>query len=304
MNKVLVVCLNPTFQRTMVFETFLEGEVNRSDHYRLDASGKGVNVARVIAQLGGKAIHLTHLGSHRTQEFIEMLKGDGIELFWSDSRSTIRTCTTIINSNNKTTTELVEEPQEVAQGTEEMIVEQFKTALQESATLVISGTRSPGYSPSLYTDFVKEAKAQGKRVILDIKGGDLLQSLPYGVDVIKPNLSEFANTFMDGLTVLEQEDSQEIKGRIIAKMEELYREYGSAIVLTRGAFSVWLYDQDGFWEEPVEKVEPLNTIGCGDATTAGIAYGLTKGDSLREAVKLGLACGVANAKTLRPGSII
>ena len=67
---------------------------------------------------------------------------------------------------------------------------------------------------------------------------------------------------------------------------------------------MWLYAEGTFHELPVEQVEPLNTIGCGDATTAGIAYGLTKGDSLMESVKIGLAAGSANAQTLRPGSII
>lgn len=304
MDKVLAVCLNPTFQRTMVFDNFLVGEVNRSANYRLDASGKGVNVARVVSQLGGRAIHLTHLGSNRINEFIELLEGDGIELYWSDSQSTIRTCTTIYNLADRITTELVEEPEAVHPSTEKLIVEQFHKALAESATMVISGTRSPGYSPSLYSDFVKIAKEAGKRVILDIKGEDLTDSLPYGVDFIKPNLSEFAATFMEGLTVLEQEDSQEIKDKVVAKMDELYRRYGCSIMLTRGAFDVWLYAEGTFHELPVEQVKPLNTIGCGDATTAGIAYGLTKGENLMESVKIGLAAGAANAQTLRPGSII
>ncbi len=304
MDKILAVCLNPTFQRTMVFDNFLVGEVNRSANYRLDASGKGVNVARVVAQLGGKAIHLTHLGSNRINEFIELLEGDGIELYWSDSQSTIRTCTTIYNLADRTTTELVEEPEAVHPSTEKLIVEQFHKALAESATMVISGTRSPGYSPDLYSNFVKIAKEEGKRVILDIKGEDLTDSLPYGVDFIKPNLSEFAATFMEGLTVLEQEDSQEIKDKVVAKMDELYQSYGCSIMLTRGAFDVWLYAEGTFHELPVEQVEPLNTIGCGDATTAGIAFGLTKGESLMESVKIGLAAGAANAQTLRPGSII
>ena len=162
MDKILAVCLNPTFQRTMVFDNFLVGEVNRSANYRLDASGKGVNVARIVAQLGGKAIHLTHLGSNRINEFIEMLKDDNIELYWSDSKSKIRTCTTIYNLADRTTTELVEEPEAVHPSTEKLIVEQFHKALAESATMTISGTRSPGYSPTLYSDFVKIAKEQGR----------------------------------------------------------------------------------------------------------------------------------------------
>ena len=303
MEKILVVCLNPTFQRTMVFENFLEGEVNRSGHYRFDASGKGVNVARIIAQLGGKPIHITHVGGSRMDEFIHMVKADGIEVFWTDSQSPIRTCTTIIHANKETTTELVEEPIAVSSGTDKKIRALFTEALKEVATVVISGTRTSGYSPSLYPDFVKEAKEAGKRVILDVKGSDLVDSLTFGVDLVKPNLSEFATTFIPGLMVLEQEDSSDIRGKIQRKLEQLHTQYGTAILLTRGAYAVWLQDDTGFSEIPIEQVKAVNTIGCGDAVTAGIAYSLTNGDSFYEAVKIGLACGVANARNLRPGSI-
>lgn len=303
MDSMLVVCLNPTFQRTMVFDTFLEGEVNRCANYRLDASGKGVNVARVIAELGGKPIHLTHLGGPRSQELLDLLRADGIETLWADSHSPIRTCTTIINASRNTTTELVEEPEPVAPGTDAQIRQLFSAALADISTVVISGTRTPGYSATLYPDFVREAKEAGKRVILDVKGKDLLDSLPFGVDVIKPNLSEFAATFMPGTIVLEQEDSAEIKETVIARLAELHETYRTAFVLTRGAYPVWVYGDEGFAELPVERVKAVNTIGCGDSVTAGIAHELNNGKPMLQAVRTGLACGVANARTLRPGTI-
>lgn len=303
MGRILVVCLNPTFQRTMVFDRFLEGEVNRSKDYRLDVSGKGVNVARVIAELGGDPIHLTHVGGPRKDELLRMLDEDGIETVWADSHSPIRTCTTIIHKERATTTELVEEPEPVAKTTDIEIRSLFTGILKEVSTVVISGTRTPGYSKTLYPDFVKEAKEAGKRVVLDVKGTDLLESFPLRIDVAKPNLSEFAATFMPGQVVLEQEDSKELQESVAHHMEKLHAAYGTSLMLTRGAHAVWIYDETGFSEIPVERVEAVNTIGCGDAVTAGIAYELDRGKTFAEAVATGLSCGKANAQTLRPGTI-
>ena len=303
MKKILVVCLNPTFQRTMVFETFIEGEVNRSAHYRFDVSGKGVNVARVIAQLGGNPVHITHVGGPRMHDFVQMVKDDEIEVIWTDSQSPIRTCTTIIHLNKNITTELVEEPLPVTSGTDEKIRELYTQALQDVETVVFSGTRTPGYSKNLYPDFIKEAKEARKKVVLDIRGDDLVHSLAYGVDIVKPNLSEFVATFIPGLTILEQEDSSNIKGKIQKRLEQLYNQYGTAIMLTRGPQPVWLQDDTGFSEIPVEDVPIINTVGSGDSVTGGLAFSLNNGDSIREAVEIGLACGVANARTIRPGSI-
>ena len=90
--------------------TTLGGEVNCSADYRLDASGKGVNVARVVAQLEFNPPH--HLGSNRINEFWSSLKGTAL----SSTGVTLRvhcTCTTIYNLADRTTTELVEEPEAV-----------------------------------------------------------------------------------------------------------------------------------------------------------------------------------------------
>ncbi len=303
-SAILVVCLNPTFQRTMVLDHLWEGEVNRCSQHYLDASGKGINVARVISQLGGTAIHLTHMGGARVQELLGLLGEDRIEAVWADSHSPIRTCTTVINKEHGTTTELVEEPLPVAPGTDSEIRRLFTETLDRVATVVVSGTRSGGYSPDLYPDFVREAKLAGKKVILDIKGNDLLNSLPWGPDVIKPNLSEFAATFLRGRSVREQEDNQELKEACAGHMADIWFRYGVASALTRGSRNLWAYGEQGFFELEVTPVKALNTIGCGDAVTAGIAFSLTGGMLLKEAVETGLRCGAANALTIRPGTIL
>lgn len=304
MEAILVVCLNPTFQQTYVLDHLLEGEVNRCALYRLDIAGKGANTARIITQLGGTAIHLTHLGGRRKAEFLDMIKEDHIEVLWADSQSPIRTCTTIINRQKNTVTEVVEEPLSVGQGTEEAICALYSQALDRVATVVIAGTRAPGYRASLYPDFVREAKQAGKRVILDVKGDDLKESLPYRVDVIKPNLSEFTATFMPDLTVLEQQDAQEMKDQVASVLARLYNDFGTATVLTRGAYATWVYDGQAFHEIPTKPVEVVNTIGSGDAVTAGLAYELTRGREFNDAVDTALRCGRENARYLRPGTIL
>ena len=46
-----MLCLSAGIQKTVSFESFASGEVNRSKSYRYDASGKAINSARVLTQL-------------------------------------------------------------------------------------------------------------------------------------------------------------------------------------------------------------------------------------------------------------
>ena len=49
-------------------------------------------------------------------------------------------------------------------------------------------------------------------------------------------------------------------------------------------------------------VAVVNSVGCGDAMTAGMAWALAQNQTLQQAVRLGAACGTASALTELPAS--
>jgi fructose-1-phosphate kinase PfkB-like protein len=297
----LAVCLNPTLQKTLRFPSVRRDAVNRTGFHRLDASGKGVNVARVLSQLGRNAIHLTHLGGSFRSAFLELCAADSLDVRWADSGSEIRFCYTVIDGGDQSVTELVEESAPVSPGTEERILSLFDAASKEAGALVVSGTKASGYSDAVLPEMVKRAKEQGMRVILDVKGKDLELSLPFAPDVVKPNLSEFISTYLPGADP--HTAAPELKERTAEIAGRIARDYGTTVVLTRGASAVWTHDGAEFREFPIEAVPPVNTTGSGDAFTAGFASALCAGGSLAEAVAEGARCGALNAELFRPGVI-
>jgi 1-phosphofructokinase family hexose kinase len=290
-------------QRTLRFDSFTENEVNRCSEYYLHASGKGVNVARVLTQLGDRAVHLTHAGGRDRDLFLRMCADDGLEVQSEESLSEIRTCTTILNSSRGTSTELIEEARPVAAVTEEGIRRRFTALLQDVGVLILSGTKAPGYSGSLYPWMVQEASGRGITVVLDLKGDDLTRSLEFRPRVIKPNLSEFCGTFLPELSVGEHEESPGILDAVRKKARTLSREYGVCTVLTRGSRGVLAWDGEKELESPARRVTLVNTIGCGDAFTAGLAHTLALGGRLDAALEKGTDCAAANAALLKPGVI-
>jgi 1-phosphofructokinase family hexose kinase len=299
----LTVCLNPTLQKTIVLNRLWENEVNRSNKYYLDASGKGVNVSRVLAQLGEPVIHLTHAGGQNRELFFSLSAKDGIELRVVESNSEIRYCYTLINQEKHTTTEIVEESAPVGTGTEPRIVAEFQKLLPGSHTVIISGTKAAGYSGELYPDMVRQAKKMGKTVILDFRGEDLKRSLDYQPDIIKPNLSEFINTFLSGFSPSEQEIQNEAVEQVKEKMTELFRQYGIITVLTMGKHGALYMNQKQVDSMAAESIQPVNTIGCGDAFTAGLASNWRRNRDIEKAVQKGMECAKMNALLIKPGTI-
>jgi len=319
----LTVCLNPTLQKTLRFSSIYPGTVNRTGNHRLDASGKGINVTRVLTQLGKRAVHLTQLGGGLRPLFLSLCEQDGLSVQWEESESEIRFCYTLLSGTESTlpggsaVTELVEESEPVSAGTEERLLEKFDDIIARTAGLnwlIISGTKAAGFSDAVIPAMTQRAKEKGLKVILDIKGKELTESLKYQPDIVKPNLFEFAAGFAPELIknneLVTIDDSA--KERIKSAVLDMAQKYKCRVILTNGSRKIIAADKvsadtssgNEFFEVEVRPVKTVNSIGCGDAFTAGLASALGDGTGFREAIGEGSRCGALNAALVRPGVIL
>jgi len=309
----LTVCLNPTLQKTLCFPSIYPGTVNRTGVHRLDASGKGINVTRVLTQLGKKTVHLTQLGGVLRPLFLSLCEQDGLSVQWAESESQIRFCYTLLSDADGSVTELIEESEAVGDGTEGRLLEKFDDIITHTSDLswvIISGTKAAGFSDAVIPAMTQRAKEKGLKIILDIKGKDLTESLKYQPDIVKPNLFEFAADFApeliknNELIAIDDVAKERIKSAVL----DMAQKNKCAVILTNGSRKIIAADSDKmsgneFFEIDVSPVKALNSTGCGDAFTAGLAAALEERASFREAISEGCKCGALNAALVRPGVV-
>ena len=300
---ILVVGLNPVMQKTIVLEHLLENEVNRSSTYIFSVAGKGGNTSRVLTELNANIIHLTHGGGIFKETFRSMLENDGIHTEIVDSGSEIRLCYTLINKERNTATEIVEEALPIDTETDARMRKAYLAWIDMVKVVAICGTKATGYSSDIIPWMVKTATENNKKVVLDVKGNDLIDSISFKPTVIKPNLKEFIDTFFPQDSIKEQDESSVVLDAVKQKMLDLKKDVGITTVLTRGARPVLFCEEKAIKESAVDKVIPVNTIGSGDAFTAGISFALSENRSIADCVNIGIACGKANAMNLQPGTI-
>jgi 1-phosphofructokinase family hexose kinase len=306
-GRYLCVCLNPVIQNTLLYERLDAGEVNRTADYRVDASGKGLNAARVLAQTGREATYLCQLGGPTRDWFLAMCDADRVSVRWAESNSDIRICTTVIDRSRGRATELVQEARPVSEGTAERVLAEYEAALADADMVLFSGTKAPGLPADMIPRMARMAAESGKALVLDIKGADLESSLPFRPLVAKPNLEELLQTYAPELARAMREGAAMDEGALHDLVSSVGADYesrwGTRLVVTRGARPTLYWEAGSLREHRGEAVEALNPIGSGDSFTAGLAATLAEGGSLAEAVAEGSRLGALNALQLKPGSI-
>ena len=319
--QVLTVCLNPTLQRTVTLGSALRvGDVNRATSVLTTASGKGVNVARVLEQLGVCALHLcqAHATAPTAARFLALASADDVHVTAVDpgTDADVRCCTTLVDTSTRTATEIVEPGARVAPETPTRVLAALETVLATHAhslrAVVISGSAAPGFAPAHIAALAHAARAHGLLVVLDVRGADLAACLACRPDIVKPNATELAATFPDA--------AAGTAAALGACAMRLWREHGTRAVITRGAEPTLFVDAHGVLRtEPVVPLAPeeiANTIGCGDSFAAGFvaaaiarprdavpADGDDSSDWVLEAVRAGHRAAAQNAHTLSPGSL-
>lgn len=300
MARFLCICLSSAIQRTVNFNRLNLEDVNRATNYRIDAAGKAVNAARVLAQLEpGSVTAVCPIGKENREYFIQLASQDGIELLGVEVPGKIRECWTLLDRSSCTTTEIVvDEPvlQEDYEIYEETFLLLVREQVQKADGVLLAGSRPKCYSAGLMACIARIAVDSNKILLSDYCGEDLRRTLRVCTpQIIKINEKEFCSTF----GVSEAIDGNHLKIVVEAKSRELK----NIIIVTRGNNSTYAANDGDFYEFPAEKVKPLNTTACGDSFSAGFLYEYVNYMDFESALAKGTWCAARNAESLRPGSI-
>lgn len=122
-------------------------------------------------------------------------------------------------------------------------------------------------------ELIAAARVSGKPVLVDPKGHNWTR-YRYA-DVVKPNLDEMRELVGGWDSEAELEE----------KARRLRRDAGiGAILLTRAADGMTLYDESGTYSVASESHEVYDVSGAGDTAIAALACAIGRGMSLRQAV--------------------
>lgn len=283
---IYTVTLNPALDKTVEIPSLTVDAVNRIVSMRTDPGGKGINVSKVIKELGGESMATGILGGSTGRAISEALDAMGIRNSFRFVEGETRTNLKVIDPVNHTNTDINEPGITVSEEILGELLREVQSLLREKDIIVLSGSLPKGAPKDTYGSWVRACRETGARVLLDVDGELLSAGIRESPYLIKPNDHE--------LSILMGEELRTPK-ELCRAARSLMERYGIAktVVSMGGAGALYVTEKETIYAEGL-KVPVKSTVGAGDSVVAALAMAEETGKNLEDTVRLSTACGAAN----------
>ncbi|MFJ1628128.1 tagatose-6-phosphate kinase [Marinilactibacillus psychrotolerans] len=292
---IVTITMNPSIDVSYQLDTLKIDTINRVAKTSKTAGGKGLNVTRVLKQIGADVTASGLMGGFLGEQIKKELDTLNVKHAFSPINDEIRNCIAILHEGKQT--EILESGPVISLQEGNQFLKHFEQLIQEASVVSFSGSLPLGLPKNFYAEMIKIGNSKNKDVLLDCSGEGLKRILNGSEKplLIKPNIEELS----DILGIEMMNDLADIKA---ALMSPLFSDI-EWIVVSMGSQGAIAKHKDTFYQVVIPKVKVKNPVGSGDATVAGLAYGLSEGKSDEEILKMANALGILNAQEAMTGHV-
>jgi 1-phosphofructokinase family hexose kinase len=283
---IYTLTLNPALDRELTVPELVFDEVLRATALRVDYGGKGFNVSRALAALGAESVALGFVGGKTGEKLEAGLSSLGITTRLTEVAEETRTNVSVVAEHSAHYIKVNESGPTISPAEQDALTARVDDLARRGDWWVLSGNLPPGVSETIYADLIQRIQSAGARAILDTSGEPLRYGCAAGPFVAKPNAQEAGELI--GMSVRTPEE--------VRTAAESIQALGVSIVLiSLGKAGAFLSDGESTWMAEPPEIEERNPIGAGDASVAGLVWGLSQDLPLPDVLRWSVASGAAAA---------
>ena len=160
---IYTVTLNPALDKTVEIPNLALDTVNRITKMRTDPGGKGINVSKVIAKLGGTSKAIGILAGNSGRAIQEALDAEGLAHHFRFVPGETRTNLKVIDPENHTNTDINEPGIEVDAPELTALLYDLLKELKRGDIVVLAGSlrRVPPRTPTTHGGILQKSRRKG-----------------------------------------------------------------------------------------------------------------------------------------------
>ncbi|HET8567089.1 MAG TPA: 1-phosphofructokinase family hexose kinase [Solirubrobacterales bacterium] len=294
---ILTVTLNAAIDRTVAVPNFRLGRRHRAVESRTVAGGKGINVARALNLLGRPVIAAGFAGGPTGTRVLEQLREESVLTDFTEIASETRVNLAVIDPTSGEQTEINERGPAVSPEEVKRLFDRIAYLAGGARICVLAGSLPPGAGDDLYARLISDLGRRGVPVVLDAEGEAMLEGVRAGASMVTPNEREAEE-------LVGQEFAD--RGDLAQGLLEIVRQGASEAAITRPDGCVATVGEGAsrrLLEVHTEPLEPVSTVGSGDAFLAGYVAARYEGRSPEDCLAYGVACGAESTQHFGAGTV-
>jgi 1-phosphofructokinase/tagatose 6-phosphate kinase len=294
---ILTVTLNAAVDRTVAVPNFRLARRHRAVESRTVAGGKGINVARALSLLGRPVIAAGFVGGPTGTRVLEQLREESVLTDFTRIAAETRINLAVIDPTSGDQTEINERGPAVSPEEVKELFERISYLASGAKICVLAGSLPPGAGNDLYARLIADLGRRGVPVVLDAEGEAMLAGVRAGASMVTPNEAE-----AEELVGQEFADGSDLAQGLV----ELTRLGASEAAITRPEGCVAAVGEGAdrhLLEVHTEPLEPVSTVGSGDAFVAGYVAARYEDRSAEDCLAYGVACGAESTQHFGAGTV-
>ncbi|WP_152396800.1 1-phosphofructokinase [Paenibacillus guangzhouensis] len=296
-SRIVTVTLNAAIDKTYTVPQFDLNHAYRVNDMVATAGGKGINVARVASILQQPVIVSGFVAGSQGRFITEGLNREGIAHDFVQVPGESRVCITILDpAKPNEQTELLEPGPRITPEAMDALSLKLQELAKTSTCMAFSGSLPMGCPTDTYARLIRDVKLSNPdlRIVLDASGDALVAGLEAKPFLIKPNEHEIEK--LVGKTVQSPEE-------LHACIRNLMAEGIACVVVSLGKDGAIAGYQGKLYRVTFPPLEIVNPVGSGDSMVSGMIIAFERGYNIEDTLRLGSACGSANALMIGAGSV-
>ena len=285
MAEIVTLTPNPAIDLSTSVDRIVPMRKLRCAPQRRDPGGGGVNVARVVKKFGGDVEAILPVGGVTGQLLCRLINEQGIPNRIIEAEAETREDFSVSDLSTAQQYRFVLPGLPLREAEWRGCLDAVAATAPRPKFIVGSGSLPLGVPDDFYARVAEIAGRLGAKFILDTSGAPLAAAIEHGVYLIKPNQREMRD--LAGFELLDQNDW------IIAARQYIEAGKVEIVALSLGHLGALLVTKDQALRAQPLPIKPVSAVGAGDSFLGALVFSLTKGDSLADAFRLGVAAGSA-----------
>ena len=282
---IVTLTMNPAIDISADVARVLPTHKLRCTSVRRDSGGGGINVARVIARLGGKVSAVYPVGGPIGDLLRRLVDAEDLASETIPLSQDTRESFTVEESKTGKQYRFVLPGPELSHAECRKCLAAVAQMQPAPSFFVASGSLPAGVPDDFFARAGHAAKALGAKVVVDTSGPALAAALAEGVFLVKPNLRELQELAGSALEGREQQLS--------AARDLIERGAAEVVALTLGQHGGLLVTRHQAHYAPALPVVPVSAVGAGDSFLGAMIWSLAAGQGIENAFRYGMAAGSA-----------